>query len=262
MMATTDYITHCQTLTEAAKTRRKSITNVARKISLGAARAGADPRNGNGEAFQRLGERLERLKALDPASINDAFGCLNDNRPLNDYESFRTKRTGEDELELDELDDSIGLTTAQWEKLYFSGVGSNQFWAQKKHMPGAPPTPMCRVWRDGKPNDVDSKVLVPGDVVQLEAGMVVPADLRIIKGSCECDESDLFGPGAKEPRQCNSRRDKNPNPLRQAGLLFQGTRITQGSCWALVLVTGHFTLRVRTWPGGEPGAPSKSCVLL
>jgi Mg2+-importing ATPase len=44
--------------------------------------------------------------------------------------------------------------------------------------------------RDGKPASVDVTALVPGDVVQLSVGDVVPADLRLLRADgLECDES-------------------------------------------------------------------------
>ena len=49
-------------------------------------------------------------------------------------------------------------------------------------------------WRDGKPVSVDVTTLVPGDVVQLSVGDVVPADLRLLRADgLECDESVLTG---------------------------------------------------------------------
>jgi Mg2+-importing ATPase len=48
--------------------------------------------------------------------------------------------------------------------------------------------------RDGSWSDVDVTELVPGDVVRLELGMIVPADLRILEATnLECDESVLTG---------------------------------------------------------------------
>jgi Ca2+-transporting ATPase len=43
--------------------------------------------------------------------------------------------------------------------------------------------PVVRVWRGGRLTEVDSRSLVPGDVVALEAGNLVPADLRLIEAA-------------------------------------------------------------------------------
>ncbi len=50
------------------------------------------------------------------------------------------------------------------------------------------------VVRDGRPSSVDVTRLVPGDVVQLQLGEVVPADLRLLEvNGLECDESMMTG---------------------------------------------------------------------
>jgi Mg2+-importing ATPase len=52
----------------------------------------------------------------------------------------------------------------------------------------------CVVWRDGHPGTVEVTGLVPGDVVELRLGEIVPADLRLISVTdLECDESALTG---------------------------------------------------------------------
>ena len=60
--------------------------------------------------------------------------------------------------------------------------------------------------RDGKPVSVDVTTLVPGDVVQLSVGDVVPADLRLLRAdSLQCDESVLTGeslPVEKQAEPC------------------------------------------------------------
>ena len=49
-------------------------------------------------------------------------------------------------------------------------------------------------WRDGAARPVNVATIVPGDVVALGAGDVVPADLRLIAAEgLECDESVLTG---------------------------------------------------------------------
>ena len=48
--------------------------------------------------------------------------------------------------------------------------------------------------RDGHPRTVDVTELVPGDVVNLQLGQVVSADLRLLAvAGLECDESVLAG---------------------------------------------------------------------
>ena len=52
----------------------------------------------------------------------------------------------------------------------------------------------CVAWRDEHPRTMDVTELVPGDVVDLQLGQVVPADMRLLTtAGLECDESVLTG---------------------------------------------------------------------
>ncbi len=54
-------------------------------------------------------------------------------------------------------------------------------------------TPKARVIRNGREMEIDSTEVVPGDLVVVEAGDIVPADAEIIKGALQVDESVLTG---------------------------------------------------------------------
>ncbi len=55
-------------------------------------------------------------------------------------------------------------------------------------------TPHSTVLRNGKPETISSLQLVPGDVVLLEAGNTVPADLRLMEtAALRIEESSLTG---------------------------------------------------------------------
>ncbi len=100
---------------------------------------------------------------------------------------------------------------------------------------------MVTVLRDGKPCSVDVTCLVPGDVVRLGVGSVVPADLRLVSAThLECDESILTGesvPAAKsEGAVCAGA------PLAElSSCLFMGTVVHEGSADAVVVATGAGT---------------------
>src|SRR5579864_8172974 len=52
----------------------------------------------------------------------------------------------------------------------------------------------ARTWRDGRLTAVEVRLLVPGDVVVLDVGDIVPADLRLLDAQVlECDEAVLTG---------------------------------------------------------------------
>ena len=82
--------------------------------------------------------------------------------------------------------------------------------------------------------------LVPGDVVSLRIGALVPADLRLLKvDELECDEGVLTGesmPVAKSVAPVTGRQ-----PLDQPGCAFMGTIVHQGSALGVVVRTGART---------------------
>ncbi|WP_320537765.1 magnesium-translocating P-type ATPase [Pseudarthrobacter sp. IC2-21] len=90
----------------------------------------------------------------------------------------------------------------------------------------------------GTTREVDVTALVPGDVVHLSLGAIIPADLRLLSTkNLLCDESILTGeslPAAKDPA-----------PVRAGSALadlsscvFMGTVIQSGGCTGVVVATG------------------------
>ena len=102
-------------------------------------------------------------------------------------------------------------------------------------------TSTCKVKRDDKIIVINTKELVPGDIIYLESGETVPADIRIL--SCEnlkVDESALTGESV--PVQKSSAVLKNNLILQeQKNMLFLGTNITNGKCTGIVVSTGKNT---------------------
>lgn len=97
------------------------------------------------------------------------------------------------------------------------------------------------VIRDGTPTSVDVIDLVPGDVVQLRLGDVVPADIRLLEASgLECDESVLTGESLPV--------DKDADPVgagaplaELTGCALMGTVVNAGSGRGVVVATGAAT---------------------
>ena len=55
-------------------------------------------------------------------------------------------------------------------------------------------SPHCRIIRDGKEQDIDLIKLVPGDLVLLSSGNIVPADIRLVESiNLKADEASLTG---------------------------------------------------------------------
>jgi len=99
-------------------------------------------------------------------------------------------------------------------------------------------SPRVLVMRGGKEEDIDSKELVPGDIVLLEAGSRVPADCRLIEAAnLEVDEAALTG----ESRPVNKRIslvDEDAGIGDQKNMVFMGTVVTNGRAVAVVTETG------------------------
>ncbi|MEC5189780.1 MULTISPECIES: magnesium-translocating P-type ATPase [unclassified Arthrobacter] len=94
------------------------------------------------------------------------------------------------------------------------------------------------VVRDGTPEEVDVTSLVPGDVVHLAIGAVIPADMRLLSAKdLLCDESILTGesmPVSKDPARVPGAAALGD----LASCLFMGTVIQAGSCTGVVVSTG------------------------
>ena len=96
----------------------------------------------------------------------------------------------------------------------------------------------CVVLRGGHPRTTDVTELVPGDVVDLQLGQVVPADLRLLAtAGLECDESVLTGeslPAEKSPEPVPAG-----TPLAElASCALMGTVVQAGSGTGVVVATG------------------------
>ncbi|MEA1671970.1 magnesium-translocating P-type ATPase [Nitrospirillum sp. BR 11163] len=100
-----------------------------------------------------------------------------------------------------------------------------------------------RLWRDGQETAVPLEQLVPGDVVRLAAGDLVPADCRLLEAR------DLFVNQAiltGEPYPVEKRAEEGSLPASPPGeataCLFMGTSVLAGSATAIVCQTGGATL--------------------
>jgi len=97
------------------------------------------------------------------------------------------------------------------------------------------------VLRDGRPRRLDSQELVPGDVVLLEAGNKVPADLRLLDcRSFSVDESALTGESL--PVHKGTSAVESGAPLAERlGMAYAGSLVTAGQARGLVVATGGAT---------------------
>ncbi|MCF8062008.1 MAG: cation-transporting P-type ATPase [Deltaproteobacteria bacterium] len=98
-----------------------------------------------------------------------------------------------------------------------------------------------RTLRDGRTRDIDSENLVPGDIVFVEAGDLVPADTRLVDASgLRVDESSLTGESEGVPKQTGPI-DPKAALSERFNMLYRGTAVTGGSGKGLVVATGMET---------------------
>ena len=101
--------------------------------------------------------------------------------------------------------------------------------------------PRAVVVRDGKIREVDAAVLVPGDVIVLDAGQHVPADARLLETvDLRTDEAALTG----ESLPISKTADMLPadTPLAdRTNMVFKGTTAVSGTARGLVTATGMST---------------------
>ncbi len=89
--------------------------------------------------------------------------------------------------------------------------------------------PKSKVIRDGKWTEIPSKVLVPGDVVLVRLGDIVPADIKLVEGQfLLIDESALTG-------------ESLPVEKGSLDIAFNGSIIRQGEMTGLIISTGMNT---------------------
>ena len=102
-------------------------------------------------------------------------------------------------------------------------------------------TRSARVCRDGRTRLIPAERLVPGDIVLLDAGDVITADLRLVEASnLEVDESTLTGESTGVSKTI-APVDVNARVSDRASMLFKGTNITRGSGIGVVVATGMDT---------------------
>lgn len=103
-------------------------------------------------------------------------------------------------------------------------------------------TPITRAKRDGAIKEIQSTELVPGDIVVLEAGDVVPADMRLYETSTlKIEESSLTGESISVQKLATTLADKDIALGDQTDMAFAGTNVTFGRGTGIVVNTGMNT---------------------
>jgi len=100
----------------------------------------------------------------------------------------------------------------------------------------------CAVIHEGKSAEIDVRYVVPGDIVQLSAGDIVPADLRLlISKDLFINQSLLTGEALPIEKHASTPSTKTTNPLEVHNLCFMGTNVESGTAIGIILATGGDT---------------------
>lgn len=102
--------------------------------------------------------------------------------------------------------------------------------------------PMARVRRDGAVAVIAADELVPGDLIELEAGDAVPADARLLQAvDLAAEESALTGESTPVGKEATAEVADGAPLAERANAVFLGTAIVRGKGRAVVITTGART---------------------
>ncbi|MBE6808523.1 MAG: calcium-translocating P-type ATPase, PMCA-type [Ruminococcaceae bacterium] len=102
--------------------------------------------------------------------------------------------------------------------------------------------PHARVLRDGEEKIIDASLLVPGDIIKLEAGDFVPADAILLQSAgLKSEESALTGESVPSEKDAEAVVPENAPLGDRTNMVFSGCNITYGTALAVVTATGMNT---------------------
>ncbi len=98
------------------------------------------------------------------------------------------------------------------------------------------------VLRDGQHKSIPAAELVPGDIILLEAGNVIPADARLTEvNGLKIEEAALTGESLPAEKQPDLLTEADLVPADRTNMVFKSTSISHGSAKAVVVATGMDT---------------------
>src|SRR5512133_3304862 len=96
--------------------------------------------------------------------------------------------------------------------------------------------------RDGKEAEISLKMLVPGDIIRLAAGDMVPADVRVLLAKdLFLNQAPLTGEALPVEKKAAPASADVRNPLELPNLCFLGSNVESGSATAVVIHSGNRT---------------------
>ncbi|MFI9651281.1 cation-transporting P-type ATPase [Guyparkeria sp. GHLCS8-2] len=103
-------------------------------------------------------------------------------------------------------------------------------------------TAQVHVRRDGKTHRIGADELVPGDIVLLEAGDMIMADMRLVESNrLQCDESALTGESVAVDKTTDLLTEGDAAIADRHNMGYAGTAVTQGSGFGVVVATALAT---------------------
>ncbi len=104
-------------------------------------------------------------------------------------------------------------------------------------------SPTCKILRDGRHEIIGSEELVPGDVIELEAGDSVPADSRVawVTSNFGVQEASLTGESTPVVKTAAALEEREVPLADRANMVYLGTSVASGRAKSIVTETGMQT---------------------
>lgn len=103
-------------------------------------------------------------------------------------------------------------------------------------------SPNAKVIRNGHIEVVPASTLVPGDIVSLDAGDIIPSDLRLVESSnLKIEEASLTGESVPVEKDSNKSFSEDMSLGDRINMAYMSTSITYGRGKGVVVETGHGT---------------------
>jgi len=103
-------------------------------------------------------------------------------------------------------------------------------------------TSRCRVIRDDDSYEIDTEQLVPGDIVLIESGDRIPADIRLLTAhELVIDESLLTGESTAISKRADARLPEDTVIADRINMAYSGSLVEHGRGYGVVVATGATT---------------------